>query len=95
MGRDLEQMSGDLGRWMGAVSDIKKADAIAHLPIWIFHGALDSTVSATLSHSMLGALTDAGASPGYTQYPKTGHFSWIAAYDDEMMMDWLFSQKKK
>ena len=75
--------------------DIKKADAIAHLPIWIFHGALDSTVSATLSHSMLGALTDAGANPGYTQYPKTGHFSWIAAYDDEMMMDWLFSQKKK
>ncbi|MDC1325496.1 MAG: carboxylesterase family protein [Flavobacteriales bacterium] len=75
--------------------DIKKADAIAHIPIWIFHGALDSTVSPTLSHTMLGALTDAGASPGYTQYPKTGHFSWIAAYDDEMMMDWLFSQKKK
>ena len=25
-GRDIESMGGDLGRWMGAVSDIKKAD---------------------------------------------------------------------
>ena len=26
MGRDVETMAGDLGRWMGAVSDIKKAE---------------------------------------------------------------------
>ena len=26
VGRDIESMSGDLSRWMGAVSDIKKAD---------------------------------------------------------------------
>ena len=25
-GRDIESMAGDLGRWMGAVSDIKKAE---------------------------------------------------------------------
>ena len=25
-GRDVESMSSDLGRWMGAVSDIKKAE---------------------------------------------------------------------
>jgi predicted peptidase len=74
--------------------DIKRAASIAHIPIWIFHGALDRAVNPVLSHNMLKALTDAGAHPGYTQYPKAGHFSWIAAYDDEMMMDWLFSQKK-
>ena len=26
VGRDIESMAGDLSRWMGAVSDIKKAD---------------------------------------------------------------------
>ena len=26
VGRDIESMSNDLGRWMGAVSDIKKAE---------------------------------------------------------------------
>jgi len=32
MGRDIESMSGDLGRWMGACSDIKKADEYAKTP---------------------------------------------------------------
>ncbi len=62
--------------------------------IWIFHGALDGAVYPVLSHNMLKALKDAGAHPGYTQYPKVGHFSWIAVYDDDMIMDWLFSQNK-
>ena len=26
VGRDIESMAGDMGRWMGAVSDIKKAE---------------------------------------------------------------------
>ena len=26
VGRDLEQMSGDIGRWMGAVSDVDNAE---------------------------------------------------------------------
>ena len=32
MGRDLEQMSGDIGRWMGAVSDVDNADKQARNP---------------------------------------------------------------
>ena len=32
MGRDVESMAGDLGRWMGAVSDIKKADEYSKNP---------------------------------------------------------------
>ena len=74
--------------------DVKRAATIAHIPMWIFHGALDKSVTPDLSQNMVKALTEAGGHPGYTQYPKTGHFSWIAAYDDNMMMDWLFSQHK-
>ena len=32
MGRDIEGRAGDLGRWMGAVSDIKKADEYSKKP---------------------------------------------------------------
>ena len=32
MGRDVEGMAGDLGRWMGAVSDIKKAEEYSKKP---------------------------------------------------------------
>ena len=32
VGRDVESMSKDVGRWMGAMSDIKKAEEMANNP---------------------------------------------------------------
>ena len=74
--------------------DISKAPAIAHIPIWIFHGAEDPSVSPLYSLEMLQALTKAGAHPGFTQYPEVGHFSWLGAYSDPLMIEWLFRQRK-
>ena len=74
--------------------DVSKAESVAHIPMWIFHGALDEAVSPALSVSMAEALTAAGAKPGLTIYPEVGHFSWIGAYSDPMMMEWLFRQRK-
>jgi hypothetical protein len=64
------------------------------LPIWIFHEAEDPAVSPLYSLAMLQALTKAGAHPGFTQYPEVGHFSWLGAYSDPVMMEWLFRQHK-
>ena len=75
--------------------DPSKASTIAHIPIWIFQGAIDDVVDPKYSHDMIEALTKAGANPGYTQYPEVGHFAWLAAYSDPMMMEWLFRQRKK
>lgn len=75
--------------------DVSKASLIAHIPIWIFHGSEDPAVSPQYALEMLAALTKAGAHPGFTQYPETGHFSWIAAYSDPMMLAWMFRQRKK
>ena len=74
---------------------IKKAKDIAHIPIWIIHGAEDAVVDPKEPQKMLYALTEAGGNPGYTQYPGVGHFSWLAAYDDPFLMQWLFSQRRK
>lgn len=74
--------------------DVSKASLIAQIPIWIFHGAEDPSVSPVYSLDMLQALTKAGAHPGFTQYPEVGHFSWLGAYSDELMMEWLFRQRK-
>ena len=74
--------------------DISKAVSIRNIPIWIFHGAEDAAVDPSFSLNMIQALTKAGAHPGYTQYPEVGHFSWIAAYSDPLMMEWLFRQHK-
>lgn len=74
--------------------DTSKAATIAAVPIWIFHGAEDPAVSPLFALDMLQALTRAGAHPGFTQYPEVGHFSWIGAYSDKAMMEWLFKQHK-
>jgi hypothetical protein len=43
---------------------------------------------------MVQALTAAGAHPGFTEYPEVGHFSWLGAYSDALMMEWMFRQHK-
>lgn len=65
------------------------------VPVWVTHGADDPTVPAEMSRQMVEALQEAGAKPGYTEYPDVGHFSWLQTYSDEYMMDWLFSQEKE
>lgn len=74
--------------------DVSKAGSIAHIPLWMFGGADDPSVPPSLLYDMVNALLKAGAHPGFTQYPEVGHFSWIAAYSDDMMMEWLFRQHK-
>ena len=74
--------------------DLSKSSTIAAIPMWIFAGAEDPAVNPDNSIEMNEALRKAGAHNGFTLYPETGHFSWLAAYSDEHMMDWLFRQNK-
>lgn len=75
--------------------DTSKASVIAPIPIWIFHGAEDPVVPVQYDYEMVQALIKAGAHPGLTIYPGVGHFSWVAAYSDPVMINWLFDQRKK
>ncbi|HVS97291.1 MAG TPA: prolyl oligopeptidase family serine peptidase [Puia sp.] len=74
--------------------DTSRAASIAHIPMWIYLGAEDPAVNPLYGLDMLEALTHAGAHPGFTQYPEVGHFSWLGAYSDPLMMEWLFRQHK-
>jgi predicted peptidase len=74
--------------------DVSKASTIAHIPIWNLHGAEDAAVNPRNSTEMMEALMKAGAHPGFTFYPEVGHFSWLAAYSDPLVLEWLFRQHK-
>jgi predicted peptidase len=74
--------------------DISKAASIAHIPVWIIHGAEDAAVNPLNSLDMVNALTKLGVHPGFTQYPEVGHFSWLGAYSDPLILEWLFRQHK-
>lgn len=74
--------------------DPTKASRIVNLPVWDFHGAEDAAVDPVYSREMIMALWKLGGHPGYTEYPNTGHFSWLAAYSDPKVLAWLFRQRK-
>ncbi len=74
--------------------DTSKASTISSIPLWIFHGAEDPAVSPFHAYNMNSALVKAGAHPGLTIYPSIGHFSWLGAYIDPLMISWLYQQHK-
>ena len=74
--------------------DETKADALAKIPQWIFHGGADNVVKVDRSRHMVEALKKAGAEPKYTEYPGVGHNSWDKAYAEADLWSWLFAQKK-
>lgn len=74
--------------------DTSRAASIAHIPMWIVHGSEDAAVNPLNSVDMLQALMKAGAHPGFSMYPETGHFSWLAAYNNKLAIEWLFRQRK-
>lgn len=75
----------------GNTSDAGK---LAKLPIWVFHGAKDETVSPKRSQSMVQAIQAAGGTPKFTLYPDAGHDSWTVTYDNPELYDWLLKQTR-
>ena len=72
--------------------DASFARQIAHIPVWAFHGANDSTVPVQCSRRMIEMIEKAGGHPRYTEYPGVGHNSWDRAYAEPGLLSWLFSQ---
>ena len=65
-------------------------------PLWIFHGALDSSVSPKPDRELYKALMTRGIKTvAYTEYPLAGHNSWDSAFAEPKLLPWLFSNKKK
>lgn len=68
---------------------------IADMPIWVFHGEADQTVTIEKSEEMVNALKAAGSEVIFTRYPDAGHGSWTRTYDNPKVYEWLFEQVKQ
>jgi len=69
------------------------AKKTVHIPLWIFHGTDDPIVPVEYSRKMVAALRAAGGSPRYVEYPGVLHNSWLKAYVEPGLADWLFAQR--
>ena len=72
----------------------ERAEQLAQLSLWIFHGDADQVVPVEVSRNIVKALKDAGGNPKYTEYPGVNHDSWSLTYRDPELVKWLFAQSR-
>ncbi len=71
------------------------ASRIRHIPVWVFHGALDDTVPVRRSREMVEALRAADAvEVRYTEYPDVGHDAWTPAYSNPEVYQWMLRHRR-
>lgn len=70
------------------------AGRLAHLPVWVFHGAKDPVVPLESSQQMVDALREAGGSVAFTVYPEAGHDSWTESYANPALYDWFLQHRR-
>jgi len=75
--------------------DPAMAEKIKNIPLWIFHGDADTTISVDYSREMVKVLQAAGGDPKYTEFPGVGHNSWTPALAMPEFWDWMFAQRKE
>jgi predicted peptidase len=69
------------------------AQKVKHIPIWVFHGALDESVPYELSARVVRELETMGADVAFTVYPLAGHDSWTETYLNRELYDWFLQQR--
>ncbi len=75
--------------------DPTMAATLKDLPIWAFHGDKDNIVPPSGSQDMVDAITKAGGTKiKLTMYPGMDHGSFLIAWRDPALVEWLFSQSK-
>ena len=66
------------------------------VPVWIFHGSDDITVSPKKSLKMAKAIIENGGSPKITFYENTDHVGgWENAFAEKKFLKWIDSKTKK
>ncbi len=74
--------------------DPMTARRLAHLPVWVFHGAKDPVVPLSASERMVEVIKKVNGNVKFTVYPEAGHDSWTEAYNDPELYRWLLEQKR-
>lgn len=71
-----------------------EAAKLAKLPVWTFHGQLDTTVPIFLTQNMVDAIRTAGGDPHFTIYPTVQHQAWTPAYGNDALYTWMLAQQR-
>ena len=67
--------------------------AVLDMPVWAFHGDVDTTVSQVHSTEMVDALKRSGKNVKYTVFEGVGHSIQQLTFTKELIL-WLIEQKR-
>jgi predicted peptidase len=62
--------------------------------VWIFHGGSDPLVSVQYARQYYRSLKRVQADVKYSEYPGVRHNSWVNAFKEPGLMEWLFSKTR-
>lgn len=74
--------------------EVSRAWRLRHTAVWSFHGALDDVVPVEASSLMIDAVRKLNANVRFSLLPDVKHDSWIQAYEQSNLYDWLLKQKR-
>lgn len=84
---------------MSAVSDASinaqgMAPRIAHMPLWIFQGGLDTNPTPFKTESSIKKFREQGMTVRYTKYGNLGHGVWNTAYAEPDFFSYIMALNK-
>lgn len=68
--------------------------SLSNKPVRVFHSDDDPVVPFSESERAVEALKARGGHPEFTVYHGCGHGSWVAAYEQSDLIEWLVAQKR-
>ncbi len=71
------------------------AGRLVNVPVWAFHGALDTVVLPEESKKMVDKVNQCGGNARLTLYPEADHNAWTPTFKDPEVFRWLLSQVNK
>lgn len=77
----------------GATNPARVKDFRKNLPLWIFHGDKDPIIYVANSRLISNLAKTTNPNVKYTEYPGVGHDSWINAFKEPTLLNWIFSQR--
>lgn len=74
--------------------DLMQGAALARIPWFILHGALDAWVPVENSRSLARTLKAHGGEVHYVEFPEQGHAIWDLAFARLDVIEWLFRARR-
>ncbi|HTJ50291.1 MAG TPA: fibronectin type III domain-containing protein [Cyclobacteriaceae bacterium] len=78
----------------GGITTQNQAANVAHIPLWIFQGAKDTSPTPSKTEGYIKKFREAGTEVRYTLYPNLAHGTWNTAFKEPDFFLWLLGKNK-